>query len=202
MAYVLKLRPKEMKYKKMVDRDALDPEELEALDSGEKTEEDLLKEWEEKEAQEREEEKKKILDEAEKAKELANNYKIRAEKAEKAEKKEPKDNAPKNGLSQTDIITLARADIHDDDIDEVLEYARFKKIGVKEALNSGVIKSFLAERKEERATAEATTTGNKRPGGKAITGNELLAQVEGGKYPESDEDIEKLVDARFKSKRK
>lgn len=188
-----------MKYKKMVDRDTLDPEELEALDSGDKTEEDLLKEWEEKETQEREEEKKQILEEAEKAKELANNYKIRAEKAEK---KEPKDNTPKNDLSQTDMITLARADIHDDDIDEVLEYARFKKVNVKEALSSSVIKAMLAEKKEERATAEATSTGNKRPGGKAITGSELLSQVEAGKYPDSNDDISKLVEARFKSKRK
>lgn len=186
-----------MKYTKTVDRDTLDPEELEALDSGDKTEEDLLKEWDEKESQEREEEKKQILEKAKKAEELANNYKIRAEKAEK---KEPKDNAPKNDLSQTDMITLARADIHDDDIDEVLEYARFKKVGVKDALGSSVIKSMLAERKEERATADATSTGNKRPGGKAVTGNELLSQVEAGKFPDSDEDINKLVDARFKSK--
>lgn len=186
-----------MGYKKTVDRASLTPEEIEALDSGQKTEEDLISEWEAKETEEREAEKKRFSDELAKAKELAENYKIRSEKAEQLGKEKE---TPKIELSQTDIITLAKADIHEDDIDEVLEYARFKKIPVKEALSSNVIKLLLAERKEERKTAEATSIGAKRAGARAKSGKELLADAETGKLPDSDEGIRELVDARFKSK--
>jgi len=186
-----------MGYKKTVDRESLTPEELEALDSGQKTEEDLISEWEVKEAEERETEKKQLSDELAKAKELAENYKIRSEKAEQLSKEKE---TPKTELSQTDIITLAKADIHEDDIDEVLEYARFKKIPVKEALSSNVMKSLLAERKEERKTAEATSARASRAGIRARSGEELLSEAETGKVPDSEEGIKELVEARFRSK--
>lgn len=185
-----------MGYIKTVDRESLTPEELEALDSGSKTEEDLISEWEAKEAEEREAEKKQLSDELAKAKELAENYKIRSEKAEKKGEKD----TPKTELSQTDIITLAKADIHEDDIDEVLELAKFKKISVKEALSSNVMKSLLAERKEERKTAEATSAGAKRSGTRAKSGDELLSDANTGKLPDTDEGIKELADARFQSK--
>lgn len=186
-----------MQIKKMVDFESLTEAEREALDLGEKTEEDLIREWEERENQELETEKQRILGEAQKAKELADNYKIRAEKAEKAEKSKADDFTPKNELSQMDIIALVRADIADEDMDDIRDYARLKKIAVKDALNSSVIKTLLAERKEERITAEATSTGNNRAGSKAITGNELLRKAESGEFPESDDDVEKLVNTRF-----
>lgn len=191
-----------MEIKKMVDFETLTEEEREALDLGEKTEEDLINEWEEKKAKELEAEKQKILDEAQKAKELADNYKIRAEKAEKAERNVRKDDneTPKNDLSQMDIIALVKADIADDDIDDIRDYARLKKISVKEALNSSVIKTLMAERKEERVTAQATSIGNNRAGSKAMTGNELLRKAEAGEFPESDEEVEKLVNTRFGSR--
>jgi hypothetical protein len=179
-----------MKIKKVVDRDSLTPEELEALDFGEKTEEDFIKELEEKE--------KSILEEAQKNKELAENYRIRAEKAERERKTE--DNAPKNELSNSDLIALIKADISEEDIDDVKDYAHLKKISIKDAINSSVIKSLLTERKEERATAEATAVGNKRAGTKPASGEELLSKAERGEVPSSQDEIERLVDARFQGK--
>lgn len=186
-----------MKYTKQVDLESLSEEEKNALDSGEKTEEDLISEWEA-------EEKKQHEEELLKAKEIADNYKIRAEKAEQeakaAKKAEESKETPKNDLPQSDLIALIRAEIADEDIDDIKDYAALKKISVAEALKSSVIKSLLAERKEERVTAEATATGNKRGGVKAPSGDELLARAREGKMPTSDSEIEKLVDARFQSK--
>lgn len=189
-----------MKYKKMVNWDTLTPEEADALNNGDKTEEDLISEWDKAEQEEREAEKAKLAEEAAKAKEIADNYKIRAEKAEK---RVPKDDepTPTQGFSQSDVILLARADVHDDDIDEVIEYARYKKISVKDALNSPVMKSLISERNEERKTAEATATGNSRAGTTPTSGNDLLKDAASGKVPESDEEISRLVDARFRSKK-
>jgi hypothetical protein len=181
-----------MEIRKMVDRDTLTPEELEALDNGEKTEEDFITEAEEAEKAKQE----AILEEAKKAKELADNYKIRAEKAEakKADKE-----TPKTDLSQKDLIALIRAEVPEDDFDEVTDYARLKNISVSEALKSSVIKTVLSEKKEERATAAATATGNKGPGAKASSGSELLQRAKSkGEMPDDEEGMKKLIEASFK----
>jgi hypothetical protein len=184
------------KYKKSVDFDALTEEEREALEVGEKTEDDLIKEWEQQE----EEEHKQLLDEAQKAKQLADNYKVRAEKAESKTREHKEDKETPKNLSYLDTIALVKADVSDEDISDVMDYASMKKISVAEALKSSVIKVLLAERKEERATAEVTSTGAKKPGTSVRSGQELLDDVEAGKVPQSDEEIERLVNARLKSK--
>src|SRR3990167_6957742 len=85
-------------------------------------------------------EKRTELIDAELAKEaeLATNYKVRAEKAEALAKQlkikpEEKPEAPKTPepLSLKDIRALQ--DVHDDDVDQVTEYAKFKNISVAEA---------------------------------------------------------------------
>jgi len=186
-----------MKIKKSVDLDSLNEEEKEALESGEKTEEDLLAEYDKKEK----EEKEKETEEAKKVEEVAKNQKIRAEKAEAEAKKAKDDLTPKKELSQTDLLTLVRADVADDDIQEVVDYATLKKITVKEALDSNVIKSMLAEKEEERKTAEATAIKQKRTGPTTPSGSDLLRQAESkGELPEDDEGMKKLVESRFSKK--
>ena len=67
-------------------------------------------------------------DELTKAKELAKNQKIRAEKAEqelKALKKAPEKETPKNDMSLKDIRALS--DVHDDDVDSVVDWAKFRE---------------------------------------------------------------------------
>ena len=98
--------------------------------------------------------------------EYARNQKIRAEKAEQEAKQlktKPKENevAPENEpLSQKDIIYLAKADIHEDDLGEVIEYSKFKKVSVAEAHK--MMKPILAEHAEHRKTAEAANAGGGR----------------------------------------
>lgn len=123
-----------------------------------------------------------------KDKELADNYKIRAEKAEKElkDKKIP----GKEGTSETkdmsamDIIAVTKANVHEDDIQEVVDYAKFKNVSIAEALKSDVIKTTLADRIEKRKTADITNTRTARPSTHKVSGEELVKGLSEGKIPE------------------
>lgn len=135
-----------------------------------------------------------------KAEELADNYKIRAEKAERVQKTKKVD-APaenkKTELSQGDLIALIRADIPEDDIAEVTDYAKLKNISVSEALKSTTVKAILKERAEVRQSAAATNTAPARRGTSQVTTESLLEDAKKGIMPENDADINRLVDARL-----
>ena len=180
---------------KTVDQESLTLEEKEALELGVKTEADLLAEHEATlTAQEADREER-----LRKAEEVAQNQKIRAEKAESQLKKPEKENiTPKtdDSLSQTDLIAVLKADISEEDISEVTDYAKLKKISVAEALKSSVVKAILSEKKEERKTAEATSTGVTRRGSTKPSSSQLMENAEKGIMPESDEELDILVKAR------
>lgn len=139
-----------------------------------------------------------------KAEELANNYKIRAEKAEKkSERTETPKVAPKKSLdlSPVDIIAISKANIEAEDIEDVLEYARFKGIPVTEALKSSVVKATLSEKEELRKSAEATNTGSTRRGTSRISDEKLLEDARKGILPESDADLDRLTSLQVNRKR-
>jgi len=165
------------------ERNSLTPEEIETFKTS-------ITENEAKLAEER----KAKDEELAKAKELAENYKIRAEKAEKGKKEEKT-----SELSTKDILYLAKADIHEDDMNDVLEWAKFKNISVQEAHKQ--LKGTLDVRAEERKTAAASNTGTSRPGTQ-VSGESLLEKAKEGQLPEKDEDIDKLVEARMQAKLK
>ena len=120
----------------------------------------------------------------------------------KETKKEPTPEA-KDTLSTKDLLALNKADIHEDDLEEVLEYAKYKKISVTEALKTDIIKKTLAESVEKRQTADATSTGGNRSGSASKSGSKLLEKAEEtGELPESNEGIDKLVDARYSRMKK
>ena len=135
-----------------------------------------------------------------KQEELAKNYKIRAEKAERAGKK-PKE-APvepsKPDMSSEDIYLLASAKVHPDDISEVQDYAKLKKITIKESLASAVINTLLREREDERKTAQATNPGGSRRPSKKVPDETMLNKASKGELP--DDPVE-LAEARFRSKK-
>ena len=135
---------------------------------------------------------------ATKAEELANNYKQRAEKAEN-ELKNSKVIPKEEGLSQKDVIYLAKANIHEEDVDEVVELAKLKKITVAEAHK--YMTPILETRAEERKTASATQTKGGARGSAKVTGEDLIARAKEGKLPETDEDWDKLTEARLEAKR-
>jgi hypothetical protein len=101
-------------------------------------------------------------------------------------------------ITPLDAVAIAKADVHEDDIQEVIDYAKFKKVSVADALKSDYVKSTLDRKTEERRTAQATATGPKRPGSAAKTGEGLLEKARStGELPESQADLDSLVAARF-----
>ena len=170
--------------------DALTPEELESLKTSITDSETQIAETRKKEAED-----------YTKTKELAENYKIRAEKAERESKKGGgstiESNKGQEGLANKDILYFAKADIHEDDIDTVLEWAKFKNIGVKEA--HAELKAVLSTKEEERRSAQVTQTRGAR-GSTAPTAQDLIAKARKGNLPEKDEDIEALAEAEMQMK--
>jgi hypothetical protein len=136
-----------------------------------------------------------------KAEELANNYKVRAEKAErlfKANREQPKAETKvyEGDLTAKDTIALMEAKVSSEDIDDVVEYAKFKKISVSEAIKSNVVKTMLAEKSELRQTAQASNVGgSKRSSGK-IPDDVLLAKAQKGEFPDNDADLQRLINIK------
>ena len=99
-------------------------------------------------------------------------------------------------LSQTDIIYVAKADIHEDDLEEVLTYAKNNKVTVKEAHQ--YLKPILDVKAEQRKTADGTNTNGGKRGSSKLSDEALLAEADKGKLPESDEDIARLTSLKLK----
>lgn len=103
------------------------------------------------------------------------------EEPKKEIKEEPKNDS---NLSQMDVLVLAKADIHEDDMEEVIEFSRFKKISIAEALKNGTLKSILAEKAEFRKSAEMANAGTgKKPVNKK-TPEALVDELSKGNVPE------------------
>lgn len=138
-----------------------------------------------------------------KAEELANNYKIRAEKAEKRTKESPQVETKvksNSELSPLDIIAISKANIETEDIEDVLEFAKFKGISVSEALKSSTVRSILNEKTEQRNVALATNTGGAKRGSGKLSDDTLLANAQKGNLPESDADINRLIQLQMRRK--
>lgn len=113
-----------------------------------------------------------------------NDTKTRAEKAEAAlkDKKPPVDKkADDASMSTKDFYALNKANVPEEDVDDVLEYAKFKGISVQDALKSSVVKATLAEKSETRRTAQATNTKGTRPQNTTTDGASIIANVKAGK---------------------
>ncbi len=106
-------------------------------------------------------------------------------------KAEKKDDGKSSDLSSKDIIALTRGNVSDDDMDEVIDFAKYKKISISEALKSGTIKSLLKDKEEQRKTATATTTTTARRGSTKVSDEEIVAQVSQGRLPEDPADLAK-----------
>lgn len=143
-----------------------------------------------------------------KAQELAENYKVRAEKAERAPKHKDPEPAQKvlsqesKDLSSVDVFALVKANVHEDDIAEVQRMANVLGIPVAQALKDDAVSAILKSRAEKRKTADAMNAGAKRPAQKSVTGKELLAAAENGDIPDAGtSEAEELFWARHGGKR-
>ena len=130
---------------------------------------------------------------------LADDYKIRAENAERENKKlkKPDVHSKESELTPKDVYALMNAKVAEEDIEQVADYAKFKKISVAEALKSTVVKTLLEESEETRRTANATQTRGGARGTSKVSEADILAEAEKtGQLPESVEDIQALWRAR------
>lgn len=99
-------------------------------------------------------------------------------------------------LSLKDIRALN--DVHDDDVDDITDYAKYKGISIAEAKGTPAMKNLLSAKAEERKTAEASNTGGGKRGSSNASGKALLKKLEDeGKAPESDKDMNAMLDERF-----
>lgn len=131
---------------------------------------------------------------AEALKQKAINKRI-SEKLNKPEVKVTK--VDSSNVSQKDLYALGQANVHIDDFDDVVEYAKFKKITVQEALKLDVIKTTLANKSEFRKTAEVSNTGASRRGVVKTSDDVLQKNLQDGKIPEKGSDeAERLFWAR------
>lgn len=75
---------------------------------------------------------------------------------ETGEKIDSKESTKSPNMDLKDIRALQ--DVHDDDIEEVIEFSKYKKISVAEAKRHPAVQSLLKTRVEERASALAAST--------------------------------------------
>lgn len=103
---------------------------------------------------------------------------------ERNKNKKPEVREKRSVTPELDNATLARIyNIHEDDIDEVLDMAKFKKVSLAEALKLGATKAILAEKEEFRRTANASNIGNTRRA-TSVSPDTLVRNLSEGKVPE------------------
>lgn len=111
---------------------------------------------------------------------------------------EKKSSAPsKSRLDPTDVFILVKNNVLEEDVQDVVEYATFKKISIKEALASNFVKALLSDKAEERATAEATHTGSARRSAGAKNSRDIINEASRGNLPD---DPTALAQARLKQR--
>ena len=124
-----------------------------------------------------------------KAQELAKNQKIRAEKAEaelkklRSEPKEEKSVPQGDDLSPKEWMFIAKADVHEDDIDRVVKFSKLEGISVQEALKHSDLKAILASRAEARKSAEATSIKSARIPATKISPEVIVEKAKKGDIP-------------------
>ena len=120
---------------------------------------------------------------------------LRTNPPKPAEVKEPE-------FSPKDYLALIEAKVTSEDYEEVLRVAKVLGKPVSEALKDTTLKTILATRAEERATANATQTKGAR-GAAPTTGESLLQEAEQKEMvPDDDAGIQKLAEARIAARQK
>lgn len=102
-------------------------------------------------------------------------------------------------LSPKDSVLLAKS-VDADDIDEVLDYANYRKISVADALKDTTLVSILKERQETRRTAQATQINSANRTSQRDTAESMLQAATQNQVPADDDGIQALAAARIAEK--
>jgi len=108
----------------------------------------------------------------------------------------PKEVEGTGDISKTELYSLVKANVPDEDVDEVVIYARSHKISVTEALKKDEVKAILKVKNEHRKTAEAANTGSSRSGKLKVSDDTLEANASKGNLPTDDAGIERLANLK------
>lgn len=142
----------------------------------------------------------RLESESTKHKELADNYKIRAEKAERSKKDQPagEEKPPKKDDSEYSLKDIrALNSVHEDDVDWVAKQAKASEKTIAEVLKDEEVQAVLKLRNEKRKSADVANVKPARPGGRRPDGSSLLKElVSEGKVPNDKEEAEELFWAR------
>lgn len=112
---------------------------------------------------------------------------------------EAKTKSSKDDLSNKDLLFLAKNDIAEEAIDEVVEWAKFKKLPIADAYKQ--LKPKLDAEAEQRKTAQATTTQSPR-GVVKNSGADILKKAEAtGEVPDTMDAMIQMHQARLERRR-
>jgi hypothetical protein len=111
----------------------------------------------------------------------------------------PKETKETN-LNQSDFLALVRNNVHEEDVEDIVDYAKLKGISIREALNSPIVKTIIGDKQEARKTAETASVKTSRRGQAGLSDEELLANASKGIIPESASDIQRLNKLRWANK--
>lgn len=140
---------------------------------------------------------------ADKAKEADKKFQDQQARAKKLEDDAKKNKPVAEGLSQDDLLFIAKSNIHEDDLDEVKDFMAYKKISAKDALKNESLKAVLAHNAELRKSAEAASAKPTRPAAQKLTDEAVVNDaMNNDKIPEKGSDeADKLFWARRGGKR-
>lgn len=147
-----------------------------------------------------EEDKKVLTPEEKKSKKEGMFKRLAKDLGYDVKKPEPKPEVKqenKDSLSSSDMFALLKANVHEDDIEDVKTFARAYNLDIKSAIKDDKLKAMLKINEEKRASSEAANVGPTRRTTTKVSPDELMKQAQSGKLPESDDDIAKLMEAKL-----
>lgn len=100
-------------------------------------------------------------------------------------------------LSLKDQMALLKADVNEDDLDEVIDFAQYKKISIADAVKHPVVRATLKEKEEFRLSQKASAGTDTKRATQKSTPEATLAKAREGKLPEDLNEAEKLFNARY-----
>ncbi|MDE2103081.1 MAG: hypothetical protein KGL39_37900 [Patescibacteria group bacterium] len=136
--------------------------------------------------------------------ELVDGKWVKKQKSAPAQSTDTKPKTSKEAdLSPKDVMALMKAEVPEEDIEEVQKASKVLGVSIAEAIKDPVTKAVLERRAALRKTAQATNTSTARPSAKKVSGDELNKGLAKGEVPDKgSSDAEELFWARRGGRRK
>lgn len=93
----------------------------------------------------------------------------------------PKETRVAEDVTRTELYSLVKANVPDEDVNEVVIYAKSHGLTVTDALKTPEVKAILKVKDDYRKTADATNTRNSRYGIKNISDEQILEDASEGR---------------------